>query len=134
MPLTAMNSCPCGSGDLGSQCCAPYLDLLREAPTALKLMRSRYTAHVCGNVDYLWKTWSESSRHRTSQAAIREWAHSCQWLGLEILDWQDGEEQDQQGTVTFSASYRLGEQTHRHLEKSLFRRENGSWRYVDHCP
>lgn len=133
MPLTAPNYCPCGSMAPASRCCSRLIYQGQVATTALELMRSRYSAHVCGAIDYLWQTWSETTRHRTSQDAIREWANSCQWLGLEILDWDKGGEQDSEGTVTFSATYRLGDQTHRHLEKSLFRREGGQWRYLDHC-
>ncbi|MDO3382915.1 YchJ family protein [Gilvimarinus algae] len=133
MPLTAINYCPCGSGTASSSCCSALIFHGQAAKTALELMRSRYSAHVLLAVDYLWNTWSESTRHRTSPEAIREWAASCDWLGLDILDHQAGGEADDEGTVTFSASYRLGEQAHQHLEKSLFRRENGLWRYVDHC-
>ncbi|MDO3388286.1 YchJ family metal-binding protein [Gilvimarinus sp. SDUM040013] len=133
MPLAAPNYCPCGSTVAASQCCSRFIYQGQAASTALELMRSRYSGHVCGAIEYLWETWSESTRHRTSIAAIREWATSCEWLGLEILDWQGGGHSDSQGTVTFSATYRIGQQTHRHLEKSAFCRENGFWRYFDHC-
>ncbi|WP_157497880.1 YchJ family protein [Gilvimarinus chinensis] len=133
MPLTAPTICPCGSGKPTSQCCGPLIFEGRHAPTAESLMRSRYTAHVLLAIDYVWSTWSSASRNRTTKEAIGEWASSCHWLGLEILSCEAGGINDNTGTVTFSARYQQGQQTHQHLEKSLFRREGGHWRYIDHC-
>ncbi|UTF61483.1 YchJ family protein [Gilvimarinus sp. DA14] len=133
MPLTAPINCPCGSGNATADCCGPLIFEGQSAPTAERLMRSRYTAHVVQAIDYLWQTWSVSSRNRTSKEAIDDWARSCHWLGLDILACEGGGADDDTGTVTFSARYQLGQQTHHHLEKSLFRRESGHWRYIDHC-
>ncbi|MDO6747435.1 YchJ family protein [Gilvimarinus sp. 1_MG-2023] len=133
MPLNTDINCYCGSMAPASQCCARFIYQGQIASTAVELMRSRYSAHVYGAIDYLWQTWSTSSRHSTSPEAIHQWANRCEWLGLEILDWHKGGVSDQEGTVTFIAQYRLGQKTHQHLEKSLFRREQSFWRYVDHC-
>ena len=37
--------CPCGSGARYDQCCQPYLADRAQPPTAVALMRSRYTAY-----------------------------------------------------------------------------------------
>lgn len=133
MPLTAPTICPCGSNKPTLECCGQFIFSGKAAPTAQELMRSRYTAHVLQDIDYLWLTWSETSRNRTSKEAIKDWAQNCTWLGLDILACELGGVRDDTGTVTFSARYQLGQQTHQHLEKSLFRRESNQWRYIDHC-
>ena len=50
--------CPCGGGSYG-RCCAPMHRGERQAPTAEQLMRSRYSAFVRGEVDYLLATHPE---------------------------------------------------------------------------
>ena len=39
-------SCPCGNEQEYSQCCEPFIEGVKHAPTAEALMRSRYTAFV----------------------------------------------------------------------------------------
>ncbi|BFM19792.1 YchJ family protein [Gilvimarinus japonicus] len=134
MPLTASKTCPCGSGKRPMDCCNPFILHGGNPQTAEQLMRSRYSAHVLLAVDYLWHTWSPSVRGHSSPEAIREWASSCEWLGLEILACERGGLGDDEGTVTFCAHYRLAGREQQHLEKSLFRREDGVWRYLDHAP
>ena len=56
-----MKSCPCGSDRDFEACCGQYFDTL-AAPTAEALMRSRYTAHVLGKVQYLADTLSSKKR------------------------------------------------------------------------
>ena len=46
-------SCPCGSGDALHQCCGPLHRGRLKAETAEQLMRSRYSAYVLSEVDYM---------------------------------------------------------------------------------
>ena len=55
--------CPCGSGRTYAQCCEPLHDGA-PAPTAQALMRSRYTAFVVGDEDYLFRTWHRAPAPR----------------------------------------------------------------------
>ena len=48
-----METCPCCSQREFESCCAPFLNGEASAPTAETLMRSRYTAYVRGNIDYI---------------------------------------------------------------------------------
>src|SRR5690606_13083917 len=48
-------NCPCGSGDSLDQCCGRY-HAGTAAPSAERLMRSRYSAYVLGLIDYLQAT------------------------------------------------------------------------------
>src|SRR6478735_2507978 len=120
VPWPAM-SCACGSGRSLAACCGPLLDGA-AAPTAEALMRSRYTAHVLGRVDYLIDTWDSSGIDRE---AIARWARDSTWLGLEILHAATD-------AVEFRARYRDAagvEQVHH--ERSRFRLRDGRWCYVD---
>lgn len=97
-------------------------------------MRSRYSAHVLLAIDYLWDTWSPEQRVRSSQADIRAWAESCEWLGLQIVSTRYGGPTDTKGVVEFIALFRQRGRVHRHHEVSQFRKESGKWLYVDHQP
>jgi SEC-C motif domain protein len=138
MPSTASSSeaqaqpCPCGSSLSLAHCCGKYLNGKTPAPTAEALMRSRYTAHVLLNIEYLWRTWSPELRQRSSQEAIHAWASSCEWLGLEILSTQQGLQNDSEGVVEFIAHFRQQNETHQHRETSYFIHTAQGWLYVDH--
>lgn len=95
-------------------------------------MRSRYTAYVLGNIDYLWETWSADTRVRSSKQEIQDWASSCEWLGLRIITTEAGNPEDKQGLVSFIAIYRQGGKLQEHQETSLFTKTPNGWRYVDH--
>lgn len=48
-----MEICFCSSQKSFESCCKPYLNGTQHAPTAEALMRSRYSAYVLHEVDYL---------------------------------------------------------------------------------
>ncbi len=116
--------CPCRSGNAYGQCCRPFHRGDAEAPTAEALMRSRYTAFVAGDVDYLLRTW-----HPETRPASLELDSALEWTGLQILRTVRGGETDRAGTVEFRASYRQGGQDRAQQEKSTFVREDGRWVY-----
>ena len=118
--------CPCRSGNAYAQCCRPFHRGDAEAPTAEALMRSRYTAFVTGDVDYLLRTW-----HPETRPASLELDSALEWTGLQILRTVRGGETDRAGTVEFRASYREGGQDRAQQEKSTFVREDGRWVYRD---
>ena len=124
--------CPCGSTQLLANCCLPYIQRQQLAPTAEKLMRSRYTAHVLLAIDYLWQTWSPEQRLRSSKNEVRTWASSCEWQELRILETNAGLENDQQGLVTFVANYHSQGKLHQHHEISLFKKTENTWLYIGH--
>jgi SEC-C motif-containing protein len=118
--------CPCQSGDAYGTCCGPLHAGAAVAPTAERLMRSRYSAYVVGDRDYLLATWHPSTRpaHLDLDAHIR-------WFGLEILSRTRGGMLDTAGTVGFRASYRAGAETGDQSELSRFVRQGRQWFYVD---
>mgnify|MGYP006378260677 FL=1 len=117
--------CYCGSESLFSKCCKPFIEGNEDAPTAEKLMRSRYAAYVIQNADYLLDTTHVSKRKLHSKEDILHWSKSNQWIKLEILHFSED-------SVEFKAFYIDNDlRAQVHHEKSLFKKEIGKWFYVD---
>jgi SEC-C motif-containing protein len=113
-------TCVCGSGLDEDACCGPILTGAR-APTALALMRSRYTAYVRGDIDYLMRT----HHGNPDRAGIEKWARESRWLGLEIVS-VEGDD-----VVEFIARGTSGGRPFEHRERSRFRKIDGAWFYID---
>lgn len=120
-----MQRCPCQTGLSYAECCEPFHLGAAAAPTAERLMRSRYSAYSLGLSDYLLATWHES----TTPTEL-ELDSTLQWCGLEILNRTRGGMLDTKGTVEFRARYRIDGQPGSQHENSEFRRHNGVWLYV----
>ena len=122
--MTPPKRCPCGLIASYAECCGRWHGGL-PAPTAEALMRSRYSAFVLANPDYLLATWHPSTRPASLvlEAEIK-------WLGLEVRSRQSISAD--QAIVEFVArSRRAGGSAERHHEVSEFVREDGRWLYVD---
>ncbi len=117
-------NCPCGSGNSLETCCLPVIRE-RAALTAEQLMRSRYTAYVIQDDEYLKDTWAPE--HRPAQLQFDQ---NQKWLGLKIKNTAAGGQNDETGMVEFVARYKIDGRGHRLHEISQFRRENGNWIYV----
>jgi SEC-C motif-containing protein len=70
--------CYCGSLSNYSQCCEGILKE-SKAPTAEKLMRSRYSAYARQESDYLVATTHPYEREYHSKEDILAWARSNDW-------------------------------------------------------
>jgi len=123
-------TCPCGSGAAEAACCGAYL-AGTPAPTALALMRSRYTAYVRGAIDYLVATHDPRTRGSVDVAAITRWSRDTTWRGLEIVATERGGTGDDTGVVEFVASGTTRGTPFRQHERSRFRRVAGAWVYSD---
>lgn len=124
---TAESPCPCGRDSSFGACCAPFL-AGEPAPTPERLMRSRYTAFVVGDVQYLLATW-----HPGTRPDSLDLDPETQWAGLEIIDVVGGGEGDKRGVVEFAASYRNAGSSalHAQRERSRFVRQSDRWWYLD---
>lgn len=121
------NSIPCYCGaTIGFQdCCQKYIDGTQKAPTALALMKSRYSAYVTHQAEYLFKTTHCSQRKYYSINEILNWATANEWQKLEIISATEN-------TVEFKAFFLDENMVNQiHYEFSTFKLENGSWYYVD---
>lgn len=115
--------CPCGTGLSFQQCCMPFHDGAL-APTPVALMRSRYSAFALGNVEYLKRSWSASTRPNNLELDPTQ-----VWTRLRILEAPDASED--RGVVHFRAHYRYGTERDFLEERSRFERVGGAWLYVD---
>ena len=89
-------------------------------------MRSRYSAFVVGDSDYLRQTWHETTR--PEQLQVEQGVH---WLGLQILACQAGGPEDVEGWVEFMAQFKVHGRLQCLHERSRFRRKEGRWYYLD---
>jgi SEC-C motif-containing protein len=117
--------CFCDTGLLYQNCCGLYLENNQKAPSALALMRSRYSAYATHNAEYLMETTHVSERKYYSKEEILRWATVNKWQKLEILSFTEN-------TVEFKAYFLDSNgQSQVHYEFSTFRFENEAWFYVD---
>ncbi|MVW73634.1 YchJ family protein [Bordetella sp. 15P40C-2] len=121
------SKCPCGSGLVYAQCCAPWHRGPQhlQAPTAEKLMRSRYSAFVLDELDYLLDTWHPETR----PAALEPNPPDLKWLGLQVK--QHAQQDPDHATVEFVARYRQAGRATRLHEVSRFVRVDTRWLYLD---
>ena len=125
-------SCPCGSGKSYADCCEPLIKGKRRANTAEELMRSRYSAFVKAEIDYLHDTLASESRRDFDKQETRKWAEQAKWKGLKIMDVQGGGADDTKGTVEFVATYEIEGEALDHHEVSKFRKsDEGRWYFID---
>ncbi|MDL9981452.1 YchJ family protein [Microbacterium sp. ASV49] len=117
--------CPCDSGARFDGCCGPLL-AGAPAPTAERLMRSRYTAFATGDAGYLERTW-----HPRTRPADLDLDPAQRWTGLRILSSFEGGVEDMEGVVEFEASWTFGSERGSLHERSRFARRGGRWVYVD---
>jgi len=118
--------CPCESGKPYSLCCQPYIEQIGNAPTAKSLMRSRYTAFVLKNEDYLRYSWHPDTCPK--QIYLNE---NTQWLGLKIKSTLAGAVNDDTGEVEFVARNKVNGKASRLHECSRFSRYNNRWVYLN---
>lgn len=119
--------CPCQSTKTYKQCCGRwhagpgYL----QAPDAALLMRSRYSAFVLDQLDYLLATWHPTTRPPTLEANPK----GLKWLGLAIRRHEIIDAKHQ--IVEFVARSRLHGKATRLHEISRFVFEKNQWFYVE---
>ena len=112
-------SCPCGSGKLYLDCCEVIIDGVTSALSAEALMRSRYSAYVFKNEQYLLDSWNSSTRPDSIDISTSE-----QWIRLKIIN-------SEEKHVEFIATYRVQGKAHKMHENSRFVFEDGNWFYLD---
>ena len=118
--------CPCGSGQTFDHCCQPYLQQRHNPVTAETLMRSRYTAFVLNDEEYLRYSWHPHTCPEDIGLDTK-----TRWLGLQIKATQQGQAHDDSGRVTFVARFKIKGKAFRLCENSLFTRLGKRWVYFD---
>ena len=130
-----MSECPCRVLETNKlafdECCGPFIQGKKKAPTAEALMRSRYAAYVVKNIDYIDQTQTRDEKEVFNKEEALKWAESSEWKGLEIKKTHKGDTNDSTGTVEFVAHYKdraSGTELHHH-ETSLFQKNSGEWKF-----
>jgi SEC-C motif-containing protein len=128
MTPTPPTTCPCDSGLAYATCCGP-LHAGAPAPDAKALMRSRYSAYVLGDADYLRASWHASTRPAELSLADAPGRRTT-WLGLKVESHTPTGPDTAE--VSFTARLRVGGGSAQRMhERSRFVREQGHWFYVD---
>lgn len=121
------HTCPCGSGIALADCCGKWHQG-QPAPSAERLMRSRYSAYTLGLIDYLVATTLPAQQAALDRDSMRAWSLGSTWLGLEV---EGSELIDTHAFVTFTARWHDGDGEHRHRERSAFVQQAGRWYFID---
>jgi SEC-C motif-containing protein len=121
------HTCPCGSGIALDDCCGKWHQG-QPAPSAERLMRSRYSAYTLGLIDYLVATTLPAQQAALDRDSMRAWSLGSTWLGLEV---EGSELIDTHAFVTFTARWHDSDGEHRHRERSAFVQQAGRWYFID---
>lgn len=115
--------CPCGSSSSFGECCSPILDGSSPAPTAERLMRSRYTAHVLHDFPYLHRTFAET---KDEPYVEQEYGNEIEWTRL-VINAHEPDIRPGVSHVDFSAHFTEDGRSGILHEKSEFELIDGSW-------
>ncbi|HCY87248.1 MAG TPA: hypothetical protein DHV36_19100 [Desulfobacteraceae bacterium] len=123
------SGCPCISGRPYAQCCGPYLTGDARPSTPQILMRSRYTAFVKKDADYLVATLAPVKRSAADaenrlRRELETTMAATRWVGLTVVKARGDQ-------VEFAAFYLQDGKLGQLHERSNFIRENGRWYYRD---
>lgn len=125
--------CPCGRNETYTNCCKKAHDNINSVKTAEDLMRSRYSAFVLANIDYLTLSWSLKTCDTSAKAKkeLKNWTKSVTWVKLDVLSVTKGTEQDTTGNVHFKAFFYENGNLECIEENSFFEKQNKHWVYVN---
>ncbi len=125
--MNPLDTCPCTNAKPYKECCFPLHNRVKNAITAEELMRSRYSAYVLKDEEYLKRTWHRSKRPK--ELNLKK--ENIEWLGLEIINKENGGRGDREGIVEFLARYKIQEKEYNLHEKSNFIKKDKRWFYLD---
>jgi SEC-C motif-containing protein len=121
-------SCSCNSGKAKDQCCGPLLSGEEVADSPEALMRSRYSAFVEKNLDYVQGTTDPQALKDFDRASTEQWMNEATFTKLEVLKASD---EGNKGTVEFKAHFTMAGKDEVHHEISKFRKQAGVWYFRD---
>lgn len=122
-------NCHCCSNKPFEACCQPIIEGQRQADTAEELMRSRYTAFVVADINYLMNSHHPKTRPVKERKSILRWTKSVKWIKLEVHQTKAGQINDTEGWVQFTAYFIEDGKVDTIHENSYFTKENGKWYY-----
>lgn len=122
--------CPCGSANFLNECCGHYHAGI-AAPSAHLLMRSRYSAYVLGQIDYLVATTLPAQQAQLNRQSISDWSLQSTWLGLDVESTEVLGGQPEHAFVTFNVRWHDSDGEHSHHERSAFVQVQDRWYFID---
>lgn len=129
--MKSKESCPCGNPKLYSECCARFISKSELPETAEELMRSRYSAYVKKDIDYIIETTHPDKRPKNLKSELSTSIDDIIYTKLEVLSTSAGISGDKVGKVLFQASYIHNQKEYLHKEFSRFRLYKKRWYYYD---
>jgi len=130
MKISPNTTCPCGSNIKYKRCCQVF-HKGKNPKTAIELMKSRYSAYVVGDVNYIIKTTHQENPDFT--LALKQWKNdilsfskNSDFKKLTILDFVD---LGLEAFVTFEVKLYINNQDETFIEKSRFLKEDDRWLY-----
>lgn len=121
--------CYCGNDLDFKECCYLFIKNKSFPNMPVELMKARYSAFVTGDIDYIYDSHHIDTRKEISKEDIKNWSLNSKWLGLEILNIGEINNDSLEGTVEFIAKYKQNDIIYTHHEKSLFKKSNNRWYY-----
>lgn len=116
--------CPCNPAIKYRDCCQKALQNIHSVTSAETLMRSRYSAFVLADIDYLQKSHHSSTRpSKREKKEILAWTKSVSWIKLEVIN-------TTKTTVEFNAYFMENGNIDVIHENSVFCKENDHWVYL----
>ncbi|MBG5918446.1 YchJ family protein [Providencia stuartii] len=124
--------CFCGNTATFDQCCQPYLENKATPETPEQLMRSRYSAYVTHNADYLIATWHPDCQAEQWREELQQSFSQTKWISLRVISSSYAKNSDE-GYVEFSTCFIDEKADHKQLihERSRFLRIDKRWYYID---
>jgi SEC-C motif-containing protein len=116
-------NCPCQSGKEYDACCGRFISQRMQAENAEQLMRSRYSAYVLHQADYLAATW-----HADFRSASLALDDVVTWLRLDVLN---SAHTGDCANVEFEARCLVDGRVEALHELSRFVFAGGRWLYTD---
>ncbi len=126
-----MDNCYCGAATPFSECCEPLIKGDAEAQTAEALMRSRYSAFVKAEVNYILNTVHPDKKTEDDEKSIRSWAEKSDWIKFELIESTNGGPDDDEGQVEFIAHFRAKEKRQQHHEIAIFKKLENKWYFFE---
>ncbi|WP_405607993.1 YchJ family protein [Polaribacter sp. Asnod1-A03] len=115
--------CPCNPSKQYEDCCKKAHQNIQSVATAEALMRSRYSAFVLADIDYLQKSHHSKTRpSKREKEEIFTWTKSVEWIKLDVL-------QSTKNTVEFKAYFYENGSLNVIHENSFFEKEDNYWVY-----
>jgi SEC-C motif-containing protein len=127
---STMDTCPCGSNVAYDACCRPLIKGEQPATTAEQLMRSRYSAFVKKELEYIYTSLHPDSRADYNEKSSRDWAETATWHSFKIVETKGGKAEDREGKVEFIVTYSQNNVKTEHHELSTFKKEGDTWYFA----